>query len=257
MERKLSCAVVRDLLPNYIEKLTSEETNREVKAHLDVCAPCTKIYEEMTQEVSQETPQDSLFQEAKDLSRFLWKTKAVAVAKMSVLVILILGIIVNFIVDIAINHRLTWSFLVIACIVYVLCIFLLSVWGGKHRFLKVSVCASVLVLPLLWTIAVFCREIGADSSWLLPIAIPITGIWLAVVWVGILTYWLFQTNVWFSAGLVMILAVPANILTNAIARSVSFREMMGSMDSAINTISYILCAIVLFIIAYLRRGKRI
>ena len=40
MKNDLTCAVVRDLLPSYIEKLTSEETNRAVEQHLDGCEDC-------------------------------------------------------------------------------------------------------------------------------------------------------------------------------------------------------------------------
>ena len=35
---ELSCAIVEDLLPTYVERLTSEETNMAVEAHLASCA---------------------------------------------------------------------------------------------------------------------------------------------------------------------------------------------------------------------------
>lgn len=37
MKNDLTCAVVRDLLPSYVEGLTSEETNEAVDAHLAQC----------------------------------------------------------------------------------------------------------------------------------------------------------------------------------------------------------------------------
>ena len=40
---KLSCNVVRDLLPNYSENLTSEETNGEIQKHLEECEECTEL----------------------------------------------------------------------------------------------------------------------------------------------------------------------------------------------------------------------
>ena len=40
MKNDLSCAVVRDLLPSYVEGLTSEETNTAVEAHLSACPDC-------------------------------------------------------------------------------------------------------------------------------------------------------------------------------------------------------------------------
>ena len=40
MKYDLPCAVVQDLLPNYLEGLTSEETNRAIEAHLAACPDC-------------------------------------------------------------------------------------------------------------------------------------------------------------------------------------------------------------------------
>ena len=37
---ELSCAIVEDLLPTYVERLTSEETNAAVLAHLKSCPAC-------------------------------------------------------------------------------------------------------------------------------------------------------------------------------------------------------------------------
>ena len=40
MKYDLPCAIVQDLLPNYLEGLTSEETNRAIEAHLAACPDC-------------------------------------------------------------------------------------------------------------------------------------------------------------------------------------------------------------------------
>ena len=48
MKNDLSCAVVRDLLPSYVDGLTSEETTRAVKEHLDSCPQCTEACRAMS-----------------------------------------------------------------------------------------------------------------------------------------------------------------------------------------------------------------
>ena len=48
MKNDLSCEVVRDLLPSYIDGLTSEETSRLVRAHLVACEACREVHREMT-----------------------------------------------------------------------------------------------------------------------------------------------------------------------------------------------------------------
>ena len=41
MKDNLPCAVVRDLLPIYVEGLTEPETNAAMEAHLKTCPACT------------------------------------------------------------------------------------------------------------------------------------------------------------------------------------------------------------------------
>lgn len=48
MKAELTCAIVRDLLPSYVEGLTSEETVRAVEAHLAVCPGCARLRAELS-----------------------------------------------------------------------------------------------------------------------------------------------------------------------------------------------------------------
>ena len=47
MKNDLTCAVVGDLLPSYIDGLASEETGAAVRAHLSQCEHCRARYEAM------------------------------------------------------------------------------------------------------------------------------------------------------------------------------------------------------------------
>ena len=47
MKNDLSCAVVKDLLPSYVDGLTGEETNEAVETHLRGCEGCKKTYDAM------------------------------------------------------------------------------------------------------------------------------------------------------------------------------------------------------------------
>ena len=51
MENKTICKVVQDLLPSYIEKLTSKETNEYIEKHLNECPDCQKIFENMKEKI--------------------------------------------------------------------------------------------------------------------------------------------------------------------------------------------------------------
>lgn len=43
----MKCQIIRDLLPLYCDKLTSEESNEEIEKHLHDCDECSEIYENM------------------------------------------------------------------------------------------------------------------------------------------------------------------------------------------------------------------
>lgn len=66
----MKCCIVKDLLPGYIDGLTSEETNIEIKEHLENCEACRTIYERMSAEIPRE-----ILPEEKDID-FLKKWKA-------------------------------------------------------------------------------------------------------------------------------------------------------------------------------------
>ena len=54
MEKKEKCKIVQDLLPNYIDKLTSKETNSFVEKHLEECKECHEIIENMKKDFEKE-----------------------------------------------------------------------------------------------------------------------------------------------------------------------------------------------------------
>lgn len=55
MENKISCDVIKDLLPTYLDELTSEESNQMIEAHINKCAECKKTLENMrTPEIDEE-----------------------------------------------------------------------------------------------------------------------------------------------------------------------------------------------------------
>lgn len=54
MENKEKCKIVQDLLPNYIDKLTSKETNSFIEKHLEECKECHEIIENMKKDFEKE-----------------------------------------------------------------------------------------------------------------------------------------------------------------------------------------------------------
>lgn len=51
MNEKKECKIVQDLLPNYIEKLTSIQTNQYIEQHIAGCNECKKMLENMQKDI--------------------------------------------------------------------------------------------------------------------------------------------------------------------------------------------------------------
>ena len=75
MSDKLRCEIVQDLLPSYVDGLTSDETNEAIKDHLADCVSCRDMYERMkADEMSAEENSAVMEKEKKEIN-FLKKIK--------------------------------------------------------------------------------------------------------------------------------------------------------------------------------------
>ncbi len=50
----MKCAIIRDLLPSYVDGLTSEESNQEIEKHLESCEACREYLASMRKEIVSE-----------------------------------------------------------------------------------------------------------------------------------------------------------------------------------------------------------
>lgn len=49
--KRNDCKIVQDLLPNFVDKLTTESTNEFIKEHLKECKKCSEVYEKMSEQI--------------------------------------------------------------------------------------------------------------------------------------------------------------------------------------------------------------
>lgn len=88
------CKIVKDLLPGYIDKITSEETNKFIEEHLKECDSCKKYYEEMNSEIEKEAVKDTeLVKEIKKYKRKIFTLKLFVILFILANLIFIIGMI--------------------------------------------------------------------------------------------------------------------------------------------------------------------
>lgn len=91
---KKDCKIVQDLLPNYIDRLTNEETNEFVENHLQECKECKEVLENMSKNLNIEDKKKD-----KKIINFIKKYNK----KMRVLKIIILLIVAIYLFSILRN----------------------------------------------------------------------------------------------------------------------------------------------------------
>ena len=89
MKEKRDCKIVQDLLPNYIENLTNEETNRFIEEHLKECPECQKVLENMQKEIKVSTTKRD-DREVKYIKKYNKKLK---ILKYALLIIILIYVI--------------------------------------------------------------------------------------------------------------------------------------------------------------------
>lgn len=72
-EYKIPCDLIQDLMPLYIDGLTSEVTGAQIQEHLQICADCRKKYEMMVQSITA-TEGEKKIEEQKEID-YLKKVK--------------------------------------------------------------------------------------------------------------------------------------------------------------------------------------
>lgn len=252
MSKNISCAVVKDLLPNYIDKLTSEETNKIMEDHFDTCVSCTMERDAMRSELAMDKiPEDV------ELKKYLNKTKKMYLLKGVILSIGIIGIIVSFIVDLAVNRSLTWSLIVDMSMVYLYASGFVAIVSMKNKIIKTLIVMSVLLLPLLYGMeyVINTNYLSKPEEWFKVYALPITVAWLIILWVIILIKKFTKLNIWNVVGILLLLSIFGSVFTDSIAEQVPLTEVYYITLDWIDSIVYFGCAIICFVIGYIRKDK--
>lgn len=88
----MKCHIVKDLLPNYVDGLNSDETNNDIKEHLAGCDDCRAIYDNMTAEVEPVVqPEDNGIDFLRKLKRAILRKNVIAAITSCVLIIACMG----------------------------------------------------------------------------------------------------------------------------------------------------------------------
>lgn len=209
MEQKLTCETIRDLLPMYVDELTSEATNKLVKEHVKECKECNEILENMKQPIEVETAP-----EVKEFKKYLKKSR-ISIFYWIMGASAVIAMLTCFIVNLAVDGKLSWFFIVVMGIITGYFPIYTMLNAKKHCFVKGIAVANICVIFLLAVIQmVLYYRMGIGELWFFSMAVPITLLWSVCIWIAIACNQFFHLNPVLCVSVLAFLAVPGNFLTN-------------------------------------------
>lgn len=108
-----------------------------------------------------------------------------------------IALITSFIVNLAVNHTLTWFFVVLASFALAFSITNLPIMLKKQKTLITFAIATVLIYFLLFVISVY-----TSADWLFKVAYPIATLPVLAVWLIMLTIRYLRENWFLKSGII-------------------------------------------------------
>lgn len=149
------CAIVRDLLPLYVDDACSRESKDFVEKHVAGCEECSSVLERLRSA----GPEDSIIAQEDDLiERSLRRSRRRStIAGAVVALILMVPVVVCLIVNIAVGHSLDWFFIVLSSLLVVASVTALPMLLAEKRFLCSSCAFLAALLILLATCCIYTK----------------------------------------------------------------------------------------------------
>ncbi len=149
------CAVVRDLLPLYVDAVCSEGSRELVEQHLQGCSECTAIWKSMGSDLPEKALNEELSGVLKRQAKRFKRRSALAGAIIGG--ILMLPVLICLIVILASGHGFDWFFIVLSSLLLAASITVVPLAVAENKLFWTL--ASFL-LTLLLLLGVCCRTSG-------------------------------------------------------------------------------------------------
>ncbi len=252
---KINCNIVLDLLPNYIDNVTSEVTRRDIEEHLKECESCKAEYISLTKSMKADAL--DCLKESEMLKDGLVKTRRIYMLRGIFVTILFLSLLIPGIVNFAINKRFTWFYIVAASVALVFAVVMTAVLKKENKLIWTLGAATVLVPLYLFFIENIINKFFMvnPASWFMSKALPVCCIWAAIIWITVLLAKFTNVADGYCVGVGFVLAIFGAMLTNGVfLKENGISAVLKS--SWISILVCCLCALISVMIGYGQSAKK-
>lgn len=221
------CEVIQDLIS--MGRKASRASTRLVTEHLRDCPSC-RSYFQATRKGWRPHPQIHLPALPRNTQEryFRWSLMALAIMTAALCML----------VNVAVEKRVTWGWIVAGAMVCVTLPAETYLISYTYRFLKALLSFSLLSVGMLGLIQyVQYNLMGVGGVWFWRVGVPVTGIWLTAVWLGILLVRWKNANGLYCLSAILFLSIPADIATEGVAVAYTLEPF------AVHWLNLIACAV--------------
>ncbi|MCL2197955.1 MAG: helix-turn-helix domain-containing protein [Defluviitaleaceae bacterium] len=163
-------------------------------------------------------------------------------------IMLLLGIIVCSIVDLAISNSFTWSLIPISAIVFAWCSFFPVIKYGVKGITGSLIVLSALIIPYL-----IVQNSLIDAQ-ILPIGIRMSVVAIVFMWTVFVVFKVLKSKKLIASAVSLLLAIPVSLLINLILSRITGEPMFDVWDAMSFSIIVVVAGVLLFI-DYCKRNR--
>ncbi|MGN0413053.1 MAG: DUF4825 domain-containing protein [Lachnospiraceae bacterium] len=104
MKIRIPCTMIKDIMPTYLDELTSQETNEMIEEHLKECEECSHLFADMREPKTDETEKNKETAEIDFLKKNRKRSKRIL--KISML-IAVIGLFIGLMAPLFVKHELS------------------------------------------------------------------------------------------------------------------------------------------------------
>jgi len=170
-------------------------------------------------------------------------------------ILLLLGILVVSIVNVAISGTFTWSLIPISASVFAWLILFPTIKFGVKGIITSLISLSLFIVPFLYVLDYVINRLTSFNEPIFAIGARIAPLTIVFIWIAYLLFKKLKTRKWLVLAILVLIAIPLNFFINFMIAGMLNQPQFG-IQTVINVLATAVLAIILFILDYVARNRK-
>lgn len=169
--------------------------------------------------------------------------------------LLLIGIFVVLVVDLAISRTFTWSPIPVISCIFAWLVFFPAIKFVKKGIVSSLIAFSVFTVPFLYVLDYVVDRLIKSNIMLFDMGVRIAPFAIAYIWITYLLSTRLRTRVLLVISILVLLTSPVSYFTNSIIANM-LHESYDVFDVVLNTFPPVIVASILFVIDSIMRNRK-